>query len=202
MSDTLLAVLEARGPDAKAIVWAHNSHVGNAAATEMGRTGQHNIGQLCRRHFGDKAHLIGFGTDRGTVMAASSWGAEPEVKTVQPSLPGSYGALFRAADPDMFLLDLRRGVHEPLREALSPERLERAIGVMYLPETERVSHYFRSVLPDEFDAFIWFEETRAVTPVPTSGRAGLRDGHPFGTNASATGSVGHGRPARQETLGE
>jgi hypothetical protein len=197
MFDTLLALLEARGPDAKAVVWAHNSHVGNAAATEVGQTGQHNIGQLCRQYFGDKALLIGFGTDRGTVMAASSWGAEPVVKTVRSSLQGSYGALFRAANPDQFLLDLRRGVHEPLREALSRERLERAIGVMYLPETERVSHYFRSVLPDEFDAFIWLEETRAVTPIPTSGRVGLPDGHPFGTHAAATGSMGLGHPARQ-----
>ena len=110
-------------------------------------------------------------------------------------MQGSYGALFRAANPDQFLLDLRHGVHEPLREALSRERLERAIGVMYLPETERVSHYFRSVLPDEFDAFIWIEETRAVTPIPTGGRAGLPDGHPFGADPSA--SIGLGQPARQ-----
>ncbi|HEY8381548.1 MAG TPA: erythromycin esterase family protein [Microvirga sp.] len=197
MFDTLLAVLQARGPGAKAIVWAHNSHVGNAAATELGRTGQYNIGQLCRQHFGDSARLIGFGTDRGTVMAASRWGAEPEVMPVRPSLQASYGALFRAASPDRFLLDLRRGVHEPLRAGLSRERLERAIGVMYLPETERVSHYFRSILPDEFDAFIWLEETRAVTPTPTSGRTGLPDGHPFGTHTPATGSVGLGQPARQ-----
>jgi erythromycin esterase-like protein len=197
MFDTLLAVLEARGPDAKAVVWAHNSHVGNAAATEVGRTGQHNIGQLCRQHFGERARLVGFGTDRGTVMAASGWGAEPEVKPVRPSLQASYGALFRAANPDQFLLDLRHGLHEPLREVLSRERIERAIGVMYLPETERVSHYFGSVLPDEFDAFIWLEETRAVTPIPTSGRAGLPDGHPFGTDASTTGSIGFGHPARR-----
>jgi erythromycin esterase-like protein len=194
MFDTLLTPLEAGGPDAKAIVWAHNSHVGNAAATEVGRTGQHNVGQLCRQHFGDSARLIGFGTDRGTFMAAASWGAEPRVMAVRPSLQASYGALFRNASPDQFLLDLRRGVHEPLREALSRERLERAIGVMYLPATERVSHYFRSVLPDEFDAFIWLEETRAVAPIPPSGRVGLPDGHPFGTRASS-GSGGLGRPA-------
>ena len=130
-------------------------------------------------------------------MAASRWGGEPEVMPVRPSLQGSYGALFRAASPDRFLLDLRRGVHEPLREALSRERLERTIGVMYLPETERVSHYFRSVLRDEFDAFIWLEETKAVTPIPTDGRAGLPDGHPFGINAPKTGTIGVGQPARQ-----
>jgi erythromycin esterase-like protein len=122
-------------------------------------------------------------------MAASSWGAEPEVKAVLPSIEGSYGAVFRGVSFDRFLLDLRRGVHEGLREALSKERLERAIGVMYLPETERVSHYFRSALSEEFDGFLWFEQTRAVTPLPTSGRAGLHESHPFGTQAAATGSL-------------
>jgi len=185
MFDTLLAVLEARGPDAKAIVWAHNSHVGNAAGTEMGRAGQFNIGQLCREHFGDMARLVGFGTDRGTVMAASEWGGEPEVKRVRPSLPTSYEAIFRTVSHDRFILDLRK---ESMRKALSLDRIERAIGVMYLPESERVSHYFRASLPEEFDAYVWIEETRAVTPIQPAGRAGLPDGHPFGTEVAATGS--------------
>jgi erythromycin esterase-like protein len=120
MFDTLLQVLEARGPAAKAIVWAHNSHVGDASATEMGRRGEHNIGQLCRRHFGTEARLVGFGTDGGTVMAASEWGGAHTVMSVRPSLPGSYGALFREAGRDRFLLDLRPGVHESLRQALNP----------------------------------------------------------------------------------
>ena len=179
MFSTLLAVLEARGPNARAVVWAHNSHVGNAAATEMGERGELNIGELCRKHFGGTAALVGFGTDRGTVMAASQWDAPPEVKTVRPSLPDSYGAVFRDARPKRFLLDLRRGVHEGLREALTPERLERAIGVMYLPESERMSHYFKASLPEQFDAFLFFEETRAVEPIAGRAEAGLPQDHPF-----------------------
>ncbi len=178
MFDTLLQVLQARGPAAKAVVWAHNSHVGDASATEMGRRGEHNIGQLCRRHFGSEARLVGFGTDRGTVMAASEWGGAHKVMSVRPSLPGSYGALFREAGRDRFLLDLRPGVHESLRQALKPERLERAIGVMYLPGSERVSHYFGASLPDQFDAYLWFAETRAVTPLGEHD-ATLPAGHPF-----------------------
>ncbi len=179
MFDTLLNVLEARGPDSKAVVWAHNSHVGNAAATEMTRRGELNIGELCRKHFGSRAALIGFDTDRGTVMAASQWGAQPEVKTVRPSLPESYGAVFRDAHSSPFLLDLRRGVHDSLRHALGPERLERAIGVMYLPETERVSHYFMASLPEQFDAFLFFAETQAVKPITRDAGASLPDEHPF-----------------------
>ena len=178
MFDTLLRVLGARGPGAKAVVWAHNSHVGNAAATEMGRRGEHNIGQLCRQHFREEAVLIGFGTDRGTVMAASRWGTHPEVQQVRPSLDGSYGAVFRQAGQDRFLLDLRRGAHDSLRQALKPERLERAIGVLYVPATERVSHYFEASLPDQFDAYLWFEKTRAVAPI-RDGDLSLPADHPF-----------------------
>jgi erythromycin esterase-like protein len=143
----------------------------------MGRRGEHNIGQLCRRHFGSEARLVGFGTDRGTVMAASEWGGAHKVMPVRPSLPGSYGALFREAGRDRFLLDLRAGMHESLRQALKPERLERAIGVMYLPGSERVSHYFGASLPDRFDAYLWFTETRAVTPIADD--QVLPAGHPF-----------------------
>jgi erythromycin esterase-like protein len=175
MFETLLAILEARGPGAKALVWAHNSHVGNAAATEMGKRGETNIGELCRRHFGDAARLVGFGTDRGTVMAASRWGAAPEVKTVRPSLPDSHGGLFRDAGPERFLLDLRV---PDVRTALRADRPQRAIGVLYLPETERVSHYFEASLADQFDAFVFLEETRSVTPV-TEAVARLPDDHPF-----------------------
>jgi len=175
MFGPLLAVLEARGPTAKAVVWAHNSHVGNAAATEMGQRGETNIGELCRKRFGEAARLVGFGTDRGTVMAASAWDAPSEVKTVRPSLPDSYGALFRDAGPDRFLLDLRQ---PGMRQALRAARPQRAIGVLYLPETERMSHYFDASLPDQFDAFVFLEVTRAVTPV-TAASPGLPEGHPF-----------------------
>jgi erythromycin esterase-like protein len=144
----------------------------------MGRRGEHNIGQLCRQHFGEEAVLIGFGTDRGTVMAASRWGTHPEVQQVRPSLDGSHGAVFRQAGQDRFLLDLRRGAHDSLRQALKPERLERAIGVLYVPATERVSHYFEASLPDQFDAYLWFEKTRAVTPI-RDGDLSLPADHPF-----------------------
>jgi erythromycin esterase-like protein len=175
MFDTLRAILEARGPEARAVVWAHNTHVGNAAATDMADRGEFSIGELCRRHFGDAARLVGFGTDRGTVMAASRWDAPPELKTVRPSLPESCGALFREAGPDRFLLDLRRA---DLRAVLKAPRLQRAIGVLYLPETERVSHYFDASLGDQFDAFVFLEETRAVTPITAASR-GLPGDHPF-----------------------
>ncbi len=175
MFSTLLALLEARGPNTKAVVWAHNSHVGNAAATDMGERGETNIGELCRQHFGSAARLVGFGTDRGHVLAASRWGAAPEVKAVRPSLPESYGALFREVGPERFLLDLRV---PDLRRVLHAKRPQRAIGVLYLPETERVSHYFEASLPDQFDAFVFLEETGAVTPV-TDATKNLPDDHPF-----------------------
>jgi erythromycin esterase-like protein len=162
MFNTLLALLEARGPTAKAIVWAHNSHVGNAAATDMRDRGETNIGELCRQHFGGAARLVGFGTDRGQVLAASRWGAAPEIKAVRPSLPESHGALFREVGPERFLLDLRV---PDLRRVLHAKQLQRAIGVLYLPETERVSHYFEASLPDQFDVFIFLEQTKAVTAV-------------------------------------
>jgi erythromycin esterase-like protein len=175
MFSTLLALLEARGPNTKAVVWAHNSHVGNAAATDMLDRGETNIGELCRQHFGNKARLVGFGTDRGHVLAASRWGAAPEVKAVRPSLAESHGALFREVGPERFLLDLRA---PDLRRVLQPKRPQRAIGVLYLPETERMSHYFEASLPDQFDAFVFLEKTGAVTPV-TDATRNLPDDHPF-----------------------
>jgi len=139
MFDTLVRLLAARGSDAKAVVWAHNSHVGNAAA------------------------LIGFGTDRGMVAAASEWGAPMEVKTIIPARPDSYERVFREAFVARSLTDWRSGQKSELRYALSKPRLERAIGVVYRPETEFLSHYFEAVLTDQFDAYVWFEQTTAVT---------------------------------------
>jgi erythromycin esterase-like protein len=178
MFATLEAVLEARGPGAKAVVWAHNSHIGNAAATEMGMMGEINIGQLCRERFGDGAVLVGFGTDRGTVTAATDWGGPAETKTVRPSLPGSYGALMREAASDRFLLDIRGGP-EGLRTALGWPRLERFIGVIYRPETERLSHYSEASMARQFDAYLWFEETKAVEPLPASEIEAMPKTHPF-----------------------
>jgi erythromycin esterase-like protein len=177
MFETLRILLERGGPAAKAVVWAHNSHVGNAAATEMGWGGELNIGELCRTAFGAEAGLVGFGTDRGTVACASGWGGEVEVKAVRPALPGSHEAACREAGLDRALLDLGR---PELRGALALPRLERAIGVIYRPETERRSHWFEAVLPDQFDVFVWFAETRAVTPLDAAGGGGAAETFPFG----------------------
>lgn len=163
MFDTLERLLEFRGPGAKAVVWAHNSHVGDARATEMGAArGEHNIGQLCRQGFGDSAFSIGFGTHTGTVAAATDWGGPMEIKKVRPSHPTSYERLFHEAEVPAFLLSLRNPVRTAVREELAPPRLERAIGVIYRPETELQSHYFQAALPWQFDAYAWFDETQAV----------------------------------------
>lgn len=163
MFDTLQALLRRR-PEAKAIVWAHNSHVGNAAATSMGWEGEFNIGELCRTAFGDDCIAIGFGTDRGTVAAATQWDDPMEIKTVRAAREDSFEYLFRRTGEPRSLTDWRIA-HPELREALSSPRLERAIGVIYRPETELQSHYFRAALSEQFDAFVWFEETHAVTPL-------------------------------------
>jgi erythromycin esterase-like protein len=180
MFDTLRHVLDRAGPASKAVVWAHNSHIGDARFTEMGERGEINIGQLCRQHFGDAAALIGFGTHAGTVAAASEWDAPMEIKTVRPSRPDSYEAWCHEAGEPRFLLDLRHGARPELREALAGPRLERYIGVIYRPETERWSHYAASVLPDQYDAFVWFDHTSAVTPLPGKVAAGEDESYPFG----------------------
>ena len=168
MFETLEALLAHGGPDAKAVVWAHNSHIGDARATELGQAkGELNLGQLCRRRFGDQACLIGFGTHTGTVACASDWDAPMEVKRVLPSRADSYERLAHEADRPRSLVDLRRGMHPALRAGLMAPRLERMIGVIYRPETERWSHYVECVLPEQFDAYVWFDETAPVTPLPT-----------------------------------
>jgi erythromycin esterase-like protein len=179
MFETLQRLLAAHGEGAKAVVWAHNSHIGDARATGMGAMGEINLGQLAREEWGDDAVLIGFGTDRGTVTAATAWDGEPEILDVIPSLPGSWGAVLREAGPERFLLDLRTA-GAPLTQALSEQRLERYIGVVYLRETERLSHYISSALGKEYDAFIWMEETQAVEPLPLEELRELPEEHPFG----------------------
>ncbi len=180
MFETLKTLLAFHGPDAKAIVWAHNSHVGDAAATEMSARGEYNIGHLCRKEFGDKAYSIGFGTHSGTVAAASDWDGPMEVKAVLPSLPQSYEHLCHESGCAQFMLPLRGRSIAALRNSLLKPRLERAIGVIYRPETELASHYFQAVLPAQFDEYIWFDETRAVTPFETKELEGLPDTYPFG----------------------
>jgi len=178
MFETLCQLLDARGPHAKAVVWAHNSHIGNAAFTEMGRERDElNIGQLVKERFGEEARLIGFGTHGGTVAAASDWDGPMEVKRVRPSLEGSHERLSHDTGLDRFLLDLRSG---PIRDALIEPRLERFIGVIYRPETERWSHYAEAILPRQFDAWTWFDETEAVTPLAGAAEPGEDDMWPFG----------------------
>ena len=173
MFETLEHLLEAGGPDSRAVVWAHNSHIGDARQTDMGRErGELNIGQLCRERFGDRAVLIGFGTHSGTVAAASDWEAPMQVMDVVPSLPDSYERQFHASDAGRALVDLRDGEHPTLRNALMEDRLERFIGVIYRPDTERWSHYAQATLPRQFDAFTWFDRTTAVTPLPSRPRRG------------------------------
>lgn len=161
--EAIVAHLNRQGGTSKVAVWEHNSHLGDARATEMGQRGELNVGQLVRERYGREAVLIGFTTHHGTVTAASDWDGPAERKSVRPALAGSYEALFHDALPDRFLLRLR--ADDPAKRGLSNPRLERAIGVIYRPETERLSHYFRSRLPDQFDAVLHFEETRAVEPL-------------------------------------
>jgi erythromycin esterase-like protein len=180
MFQTLENLLESHGPNSKAVVWAHNSHIGDARFTEMGAVREElNIGQLCRERFGDEAALIGFGTHTGTVAAASNWNGDMEIKRVRPSHRDSYERLCHDADVPRFLVDFGR--HEALRRGLLESRLERFIGVIYLPETELMSHYAQASLPRQFDAFVWFDETNAVTPLgPQHARPGVPDTYPFG----------------------
>jgi erythromycin esterase-like protein len=180
MFETLENLLSFHGPDSKAVVWAHNSHIGNAEATEMAARGEYNLGQLCRRTFGEQAYLVGFGTHSGTVAAASEWDGSMEVKKVRPALRNSYEQLCHATGLARFMLGLRGRGDLCGRTGLGKERLERAIGVIYRPETEMASHYFQAKLPEQFDEYIWFDNTCAVTPLDTAEIKGLPDTYPFG----------------------
>jgi erythromycin esterase-like protein len=184
MFETLESLLEAKGLDARAVVWAHNSHIGDARATEMGvLRDELNIGQLCRERWGEQARLIGFGTHSGSVACADDWDEPMQIKTVKPSLPGSHERAAHESRIGRFLLDLRPGVHEGLRHGLLEPRLERMIGVIYRPETERWSHYVECRLAEQFDAWVWFDKTRAVTALPTRSQPpheGTEETWPFG----------------------
>ena len=183
MFATLKAVLDHGGPDAKAVVWAHNSHIGDARFTEMGQErGELNIGQLCRQEFGNDCALIGLGTHTGTVAAASDWDGEMEIKQVRPSRPDSYEYLCHQLGEERFLLDFADDAPARLRQVLREALLERYIGVIYRPETERWSHYSQSTLARQYDAFVWFDTTSAITPLPDQGpvQEGVDDTYPFG----------------------
>ena len=163
MAETLEALTHHLGPKAKIVVWAHNSHLGDARATEMGQRGELNLGQLVRQRYGKEATLVGFTTYTGTVTAASGWDAAAERKHVRSALAGSYEALFHETGIQNFLLPL--GHKEKATSLLREPRLERAIGVIYLPRSERASHYFHAQLPEQFDAILHYDETRAVEPL-------------------------------------
>jgi len=181
MFDTLQRLLAWEGPDSKVVVWAHNSHIGDARYTDMGsERGELNLGQLCRQAYGRDAALIGFGTHSGTVAAASDWDAPMEVKAVRPSRPDSYEALCHQVGQERFLFDLQPDGNAELRQALSARRLERYIGVIYRPETERWSHYSYSSLPDQYDGFVWFDQTTAVIPLSIEVAGGEDETYPFG----------------------
>jgi len=179
MFDSLKHLLDFHGEESKAIVWAHNSHLGDASATEMGVRGEINVGYLCRQSFAERAYLIGFGTHDGTVAAASDWGAPMEIKSVRPSHPESYERLCHDAGLNAFLLPLKERQQNYVRELQVP-RLERAIGVIYRPETEMASHYFTASLPHQFDEYIWFDRTRAVDALGPEAGARVPETFPFG----------------------
>jgi len=161
--DALIMHLGQNDSRARIAVWEHNSHLGDARATDMRQRSELNVGQLTREKHGHDAVLIGFTTHHGIVTAASDWGAPAERKRVRPALAGSYEALFHATERVRFLLTWRD--NDMLAVGLREPRLERAIGVIYRPETERQSHYFRARLPDQFDAVLHYDETRAVKPL-------------------------------------
>lgn len=182
MFDTLQSLLAFYGPESKGIIWEHNSHVGNAAATEMSVRGEYNVGQLCRTTFGPAAHIVGFGTDHGTVAAASNWDAPMQRMTVRPAHAESYERICHESGVRAFALHLRDPQRRVVRDELERPRLERAIGVIYRPETELASHYFQAALPHQFDEYIWFDETSAVRPLaaPKRESAELPETYPFG----------------------
>jgi erythromycin esterase-like protein len=182
MFDTLNMIFDAKGEESKAIVWAQNIHIGNAAFNDMGMHREElNIGQLAKEKWGADARLIGLGTHTGTVAAADDWDEPMKIKRVRPSLPDSYERMSHESEVPNFLLDLREGERdERLAGELMEPRLERFIGVIYRPETERWSHYSEAILPRQFDAWLWFEEKLAVTQLPGEQRPGEDETYPFG----------------------
>jgi erythromycin esterase-like protein len=176
MAETLHALaahLDRRFGRSKIVVWAHNSHLGDARATDMVKRGEWNLGQLVRDRYVSDSFSLGFTTYSGTVTAAHDWGGDPETMQVRPALAESYEALFHSQQNPAFLLPLRGD--QPIYGELRQERLERAIGVVYRPETERISHYFYASLPVQFDAVIHVDQTRALRPLEKHAEAHLEE---------------------------
>lgn len=166
MEETLQSLdrhLGAGGVPPRMAVWAHNSHLGDAAATEMGDRGEWNVGQLVRDRHDSNTVLVGFSTHHGSVTAASNWDEAPQYKQVRAGLPGSWEALLHQTGTSRFWLNLRDNA--ALGELAQPQRLQRAIGVIYRPDTERQSHYFHTHLSQQFDALIHIDETHALEPL-------------------------------------
>lgn len=180
MTDCLGRLLDYHGASSKAVVWAHNSHVGDAAATSMSARGEWNIGQLCRDRFGDQSVRIGFGTDRGVVAAASSWGGVMERKPLRPSCAASFERVCHDAAIPAFVLSFREPRRKALPQEFSREMLQRAVGVIYRPETEMQSHYLHAAVARQFDEYIWIDVTSAVEPIQACELAGMPDTYPFG----------------------
>jgi erythromycin esterase-like protein len=174
MADTLEALRE-RMPGAAegTVVWAHNSHLGDARATEMGARGELNLGQLARERLGREAFSIGFSTYDGTVTAAADWDAPTERKRVRPGLEGSYERLFHEGHGESFWVDL---ADREVAQALEGPKLQRAIGVIYRPQTERWSHYFEARVPRQFDLLVHIDRTEALRPLDRS--SGWDEGEP------------------------
>ena len=164
--DALTAFLRSSTSAPKIVVWAHNSHLGDARATEMARRGELNVGQLVRQHHGANAVLIGFSTYVGSVTASSDWDAPAQRMRVRAALPGSFEALFHEVGVHDFMLDLATPSAAAVK--LNAPRLERAIGVIYRPDTERQSHYFQASIAQQFDAVLHYDTTRAVEPMERS----------------------------------
>lgn len=165
MADTLTTLsqhLQRTRGSGRVVVWAHNSHIGDARATEMTHRGEHNLGQLARQQHGDNAVLVGFTTYQGTVSAASDWGEPVERKHVRRALPASCESLFHHIGHDAFVM---RTDHDTVADIFDAPRLQRMIGVIYRPETERHSHYVHCRLAEQFDAVVHFDHTHAVEPM-------------------------------------
>ncbi len=180
MFETLRTLLDFRGPQSRAVVWAHNSHVGDSAATEMALRGEFNLGRLCRKAFGAQAYAIGFGTHAGQVAAADAWGGDMQVMELRPSASGSHERVFHDSGVPRLLLPMRGLAADGDLAGLRESRLQRAVGVLYRPHTEMASHYFESVLPEQYDEYIWFDRSHAVTPLDSLSLEGLPDTYPFG----------------------
>lgn len=172
--DALARHLSRDGEPAKIVVWEHNSHIGDARATEVGNLGEWNVGELARKAYPGQTCLIGFSTYDGHVTAASEWDGPAERKRVRPALHRSYEELLHHVGLPRYWLNLRDDT--PVRRIMMERRLERAIGVLYLPRTERQSHYFNAQMAQQFDAVIHIDRTEALVPLDAT--SGWHSGEP------------------------